>query len=145
MQNLLSILISLAVYLFMSYCFKLICEKAGTDPGLLIWIPLLQFFPILKAAGLAAWTFVLLLVPGVNAVFMIIMFVRLIKAVGKNPWLVLLLFVPIVNVFFIPYLAFSNNITQPEAQLSNEAISSTGAASSSQMSSEGIASAPLTE
>jgi len=145
MQNFLSILISLAVYFFMSYCFKLICEKAGTDPGILIWIPVLQCFPIIKASGLAAWTFVLLLVPGVNVVFMIIMMVRLIKAIGKNPWLVLLLFVPIVNVFFIPYLAFSNNMTQPETRLSNEAVSSTGAASPSQMPSEGIAPTPVPE
>ena len=142
MQNLLSLLVSLAVYIFMCYCFKLICEKAGTDPGLLIWIPVLQFFPLLKASGLASWTFVLLLVPGVNVVFMIIMLVRLIKAIGRNPWLVLLLFVPVINVFFIPYLAFSNNITQPQAQSSNEAVSNTEMPASID---EGVASAPLPE
>ena len=114
MQGLLGLFIYLGVYIFFCYCFKLICQNAGKDPGILIWIPLLQVFPLLQAAELEPWKIVLFLVPVYNIVFLIIMWVNILKAINKNPWLVILLFVPVVNVFLIPYLAFTSNLTQPE-------------------------------
>ena len=43
------LLLSLVVYLFACYLMKRICEKAGGEPGILIWIPILQIIPMLKA------------------------------------------------------------------------------------------------
>lgn len=34
----------LVLFLSFSYLFKRICEKADSEPGLLVWIPILQFF-----------------------------------------------------------------------------------------------------
>lgn len=37
------------LYLFYCFCLHLICQKAGT-PSFLVWIPLLQLFPMFRAA-----------------------------------------------------------------------------------------------
>lgn len=97
--------VALVVYLFFCYCFKRICEKAGHQPGVLIWIPILQMIPLLQVAGMAAWMIVLLIIPIVGWVVAIIMWAKICQARGKSPWLVILgIILPIV---FIPYLAFS--------------------------------------
>src|SRR5262249_15096048 len=38
------------VYVFTCHCFRKICQKTGEEPGILIWIPLAQFIPLLRAA-----------------------------------------------------------------------------------------------
>jgi len=62
-QKILPILIGLAaitfgLYLFICYCLKLIVQKAGGKSGLMIWLPILQLIPMLKAAGMSlVWFF----------------------------------------------------------------------------------------
>jgi uncharacterized membrane protein YhaH (DUF805 family) len=99
--------ISLCFYLFYCYCLKRICEKAGHQPGILIWLPIVQLIPLLQVAGMALWMILLFLIPFVNLVVIIMMWAKICEARGKSPWLVILMFVPIVNIIFIPYLAFS--------------------------------------
>ena len=99
--------ITVGVYVFFCYCCKRICEKTGRAPGALIWIPILQFIPLLQAAGMAAWMIVLLLIPFVNVVVAVMMWAKLCVARGKSGWLVILLFIPVVNLVFLPYLAFA--------------------------------------
>ena len=99
--------IALAVYVFFCYCYKRICEKTGRNPGVLIWIPIVHFIPLLEVAGMAAWMIVLLLIPIVNIVVFVIMWAKICEARGKSPWLVIMIFIPIVNLAFVPYLAFS--------------------------------------
>ena len=103
-----ALLIALALYLFFCFCGKRICQKAGRDPGALIWIPILQLIPLLQAAGMAAWMIVLFLIPLVNLVLGVMMWAKICVALGKSPWLVILMFVPLVNLVFIPYLAFAD-------------------------------------
>src|SRR5262249_53067181 len=55
--------VMIGLYLFCCYCGRLICQKTGNDPGLLIWIPLLQIFPLLRSAGMTRWWFFVFLVP----------------------------------------------------------------------------------
>ena len=141
MQGLLGFLIYLGLYIFFCYCFKLICQNAGKDPGILIWIPVLQVFPLLQAAELEPWKIILFLVPIYNFVFFIIMWVKILKAINKNPWLVILMFVPIVNVFFIPYLAFSSNFSQPETSFSETPSSERSSSEIPSTLSEGAMSA----
>ena len=100
--------VSLCLYVFFCYCYKRICEKAGRDPGVLIWIPIVQLVPLLQVAGMAVWMIVLLLIPLVNIVVFVVMWAKICSAIGKSPWLVIMLFIPFVNIFFVPYLAFSN-------------------------------------
>jgi Family of unknown function (DUF5684) len=103
------LLVGLAFYIFFSYCFKRICEKAGADPGILIWIPILQLIPVFKAAGMNPLLILAMFVPLVNIVIIVMMVANLAKALGKNPWIAALLFIPILGIIPIPYLAFSGD------------------------------------
>src|SRR5439155_6791144 len=40
-------------YVIFCACSLLLCRKTGKEPGLLIWIPILQIFPLLGAAGMS--------------------------------------------------------------------------------------------
>jgi hypothetical protein len=99
--------IAVAVYIFACYCLKRICEKCGKQPGVLIWIPIVQLIPLLEVAGMAIWMIILFFIPFVNLVVLVMMWAKICIARGKSPWLVILMFIPIVNIVFIPYLAFS--------------------------------------
>ncbi|MGA1795144.1 MAG: DUF5684 domain-containing protein [bacterium] len=109
MQKLLILLVAFGLYLFYCYCLKLICDRTGKEPGILIWIPLLQTFPLLRAADLSYWTFLLMLVPVVQIIPIIKMWARILKTMGRNPWLQILLYLVIPAFFLLPYLAFAGN------------------------------------
>jgi len=98
---------ALLAYAFSCYCYKRICQKAGQTPGALIWIPVVQFIPLLRVAQMADWMLILLLIPVVNVVAMLMLWARICTALKKSPWLAASLFVPVVNFILIPYLAFS--------------------------------------
>ena len=97
----------LALYVFLSFCFKLICEKTGKTPGVLIWIPIARYVPLLQVAELPEWLVILFLVPLVNIVVFFVLWFKVCEARGKSGWLVLLFLVPIANLMLIPYLAFT--------------------------------------
>lgn len=99
---------ALAVYLFFCFCSKRICEKCGVNPGILIWIPIVQLIPLLQAAQMPVWTIILFFIPIVSIVVSVMMWVKICQARGKSGWLVILMFIPIANIVFFPYLAFSN-------------------------------------
>jgi hypothetical protein len=99
--------IALCFYIFYCYCCKLICEKTGKDPGVLIWIPIANLIPLLEVAKLPTWMIILFFVPLVNFAMGLVMWAKVCEARGKSPWLVVLMLVPVVNLFLIPYLAFS--------------------------------------
>ena len=58
----------LAVYLFFSFCCRLIVKKTGNQPGILVWLPILKMLPLIRAAGMPGWWFLLWLVPGINII-----------------------------------------------------------------------------
>jgi uncharacterized membrane protein len=97
----------LIVYFFYCYCLMRIVEKCGSEPGLLIWVPIFNIIRLLQAAGLSGWLFLLLFIPVVNIIVGCYMWVKVCQARGKSGWLVIMLFIPLLNIFFIPYLAFS--------------------------------------
>lgn len=101
------LVISLAVYVFICFCYKRICEKCGKNPGVLIWIPIVQFIPLLEVARMPIWTIILAFIPLVNLVWMVMLFAKICVARGKSGWLVVMLFIPVANIIFLPYLAFS--------------------------------------
>jgi len=101
----------LLVYVFNCYCFMLICQKAGHQPGPLVWIPVLQFLPLLRAAGMSAWWFLAHLLPVLNLVTFVLWSVNIAKARGKSGWVAFLLIVPPTSFFAILYLAFSDGAT----------------------------------
>jgi len=98
----------LALFLFHSLCCKLICEKAGSEPGPLVWIPILQLLPLLKAADMSPWWFLGFLVPVVNLVAQVFWCIKISQARGKTIVVALLLIFPLTSLFAILYLAFSD-------------------------------------
>jgi hypothetical protein len=100
--------IVLLVYLFHCYCFMLICQKAGHPPGVLIWIPIVQFIPMLRAAGMSAWWFVAYLLPVLNLVAIVLWSINIVKARGKSVWVTVCLILPLTCPFAMLYLAFSD-------------------------------------
>jgi hypothetical protein len=95
-------------HFFFSYCSMLICKKAGHEPGVLVWIPGLQIYPLVKAAGLSGWWILLLFVPVVSAFAAIYWCIKICQARGKSSWLGLLLLLPVTSFFTYLYLAFAD-------------------------------------
>ena len=102
-----ALVVGLLFYLFYCFCSKRICEKCGITPGILIWIPIAQYIPLLQTAKMELWMIILLLIPIVNIVIFVMLWAKICAARGKSPWLVVMLFIPGVNLAFLPYLAFS--------------------------------------
>jgi len=103
----------LLIHLLFCYCCLLICQKAGQEPGMLIWLPILQVFPLLRAARMSAgWAFAsLLIVPGLIAP--IVWCFKIAKARHKSPLIGFLLLLPLVNFFTFLYLAFADKVPVP--------------------------------
>jgi hypothetical protein len=108
--------IALLCYLFFCYCGRLICCKTGNPPGLLIWIPLLQLFPLLRAARMSPGWFLAFLVPGLNVIAQIIWCVKIAKARGKSGFVAFLLVLPITSLLAFLYLAFSSLASSEEKE-----------------------------
>lgn len=105
-----------AFYLFFCYCTKLICDKTGNPGGLLVWLPVLQWFPMFRAAGMSPLWFLGLLLPLVNTVTLIVWAVKITRARGKHGIIALLLILPVTNLFAYLYLAFSDGKPKDEEE-----------------------------
>jgi hypothetical protein len=103
-------------YLFVCYCFMLICQKTGNEPGPLVWVPLLQLFPLLRAASMSRWWFILFLVPGLNLISHVIWCVKIVEARHKTTPLLVLLLLPVTSLFAFLYLAFSEAAPQRKSE-----------------------------
>jgi hypothetical protein len=103
----------LLIYLFNSFCYMLICRKAGSEPGLLVWLPFFQVFPLLRAARMSAlWVLAsLFVIPGI--IGGITWCFKIAAARGKNPLIGLMLLLPVTNILAFLYLAFSDGVTEP--------------------------------
>jgi hypothetical protein len=137
--------ILLAGFMFFSYCCQQICEKAGTKPGLAVWIPLLQLSPLFRAAGMSTGWFFLILSPLLTPVVAVAVLqtvgpeflwitllplvchlvayvvwsVKICRARGVGNLTALLLILPWTNLFAFLYLAFGaarNQVQQFQPQ-----------------------------
>jgi hypothetical protein len=102
------------VHLFMSYCAKLICQKAGAEPGPLVWLPILQIIPLLRAARMSRWWFLSSVVPVLNLVALVMWCVKIADARGKGILTAIMLLLPVTGFFAILYLAFSDRTSSDE-------------------------------
>ncbi len=100
--------VAFALHLFFSYCASLICKKAGGDPGVMIWLPLLQLLPLLRTAGMSGWWFIGYMIPVVNIVTHILWCINIVEAREKNGLMAVLLILPVTSLFAFLYLAFSD-------------------------------------
>jgi hypothetical protein len=119
LQKMLWVIIGALVvcHFFFSYCFMLISRKAGQEPGIAIWLPVLQMFPLLKAANMSGWTFLLFLLPVINIFAALMWCVKLCQSLHKSAGLGILLFLPVTGFFVLLYLAFSGGGEPDEPQV----------------------------
>jgi hypothetical protein len=108
----------LLTYLFFCGCCAAICRKTGTEPGILIWIPVFQLIPLLRAAGMSGWWFLAFFVPVLNLLAHILWCVNIVRARDKSIlWAPLLLF-PVTNILALLYLASSSNASASDSRVS---------------------------
>jgi len=101
--------ISAIVYIFLSICFWLICRKTHIAPGPLVWVPILQLIPLLRAANMPRVWFFAYFIPIINIIPIIILSIKIVKSRGKSPWVAFLLILPPTSLFAFLYLAFSRS------------------------------------
>lgn len=107
-------------HLFVSMLFWMICRKTHSSPGPLVWVPVLQLIPLLRAANMSrAWFFVYF-IPVLNIIAQIVWSVKICKTRGKSPFVAFLLILPPTSVFAFLYLAFSRSA--PVEMKSNEPL-----------------------
>jgi hypothetical protein len=99
----------LLFYAFFCYCSMLICQKAGTEPGALVWIPVLQIVPLVRAAGMAPVWVLAFIIPVLNLVAQVVWSFKIASARGKGVGVAILLLLPLANLLAFMYLAFSEN------------------------------------
>jgi hypothetical protein len=97
------------LYIFASICFWLICRKTHIAPGPLVWVPILQLIPLLRAANMPRVWFFAYFVPVLNIVALILWCIKIVRTRGKSPWVAFLLVLPVINFFAFLYLAFSRS------------------------------------
>jgi hypothetical protein len=94
-------------YLLYCVCLRNVCLKAGSKPGFLIWLPVLQMFPLLRAARMPAWWFLVFCLPVLNLLAHLLWCARITRACGKGLFSAVMLFLPLTNILALLYLAFS--------------------------------------
>jgi hypothetical protein len=100
------------VLLWVFFCFILrqICVKTANKPSLLVWFPVLQWLPLIKAAGMSVWWFVLSMIPGLNLISYVTWCFKIARARGKSAFVGFLLLLPVLNLLALLYLAFSKGM-----------------------------------
>jgi|ERR1051325_1609460 hypothetical protein len=104
---------TLLVYLFFSFCCMSICRKAGAEPGVLVWFPILKVFPLLRAARMSPLWFLgyLFVLPGIIGA--VLWCFKIAEARGKSPLVAVGLLLPGISLLVFLYLAFSDSAEQP--------------------------------
>ena len=100
----------LLIYLFFCYCCMLICQKTGQEPGLLVWVPLLQIFPLLRAANMSPFYFLSYATLAPSPITHIRWCFKIAKARGKSGWTGFWLAFPPTFILAFLYLAFSDGV-----------------------------------
>jgi hypothetical protein len=108
--------ILLTLHVFFSYCAMLICTKAGTEPGAIVWIPILQLVPLVRAAGMAPVWVLAFLIPVINLIAQVVWSFKISQARGKGAVVAILLLLPLTNIMAFLYLAFSKTAKAAEPE-----------------------------
>jgi hypothetical protein len=111
----------LALHLLCSGIFWLVCRKTHNAPGPLVWVPVLQLIPLLRAANMPRVWFFAFFVPGINIIALIVFSIKIVKSRGKGFWVSILLILPATSWLAMLYLAFSSSA--PVEMSNNEVLS----------------------
>lgn len=106
-MSLVSLLISVVVYVYIAYCFYALANKTNTPNAWWGWVPILNLFLFVAIAQKPWWWVLLLLIPIVDIVLMVIIWMKIAERRGHPSWLGILMIVPIANFIIPGYLAFT--------------------------------------
>ncbi|MFZ5391568.1 MAG: DUF5684 domain-containing protein [Patescibacteria group bacterium] len=105
-MSLVSLIASLVIYVYFALCLTNIAKKTNTPDGWWGWVPILNFFLMVKIADKQWWWVLLFLVPLVNVIMMVIVWMKICEKRGKPGWWGILMLVPIANFIVPGILAF---------------------------------------
>jgi hypothetical protein len=96
-------------WFFVCYCFFRIYRRLNVASAWMAFVPIIQVWPLIKAADKPWWWLLLLLVPLVGVVITVMIYMSLMENLGKNRMLGLLVLLPPVLLVYIIVLAFSSS------------------------------------
>ena len=102
----------IGMYVYFSLCLFLIAKKLNVPSPWTAWIPLVNIWTQLQAAGKPCWWVLLCFIPFVSIIVIAYVWMCIVENLGRNKWLGLLILVPIVNLVYIGVLAFSKQEQQ---------------------------------
>lgn len=111
-------------YLGFCFCGAMICRKVGRPGGILMWIPIVQYVPLFRAAKMSPLWILGMFVPLLNIWGHIKWSFRIANARGKGFWTALLLVLPTYPLAFL-YLAFSGGAAATEEAPTSEDLKDT--------------------
>lgn len=104
------LVIVLAFYIFGSLCLFLIAKKLNVSAPWTAWIPLVNLWTIVTAAGKPWWWILLIFIPIAGPlVVLTYLWMLITENCGKNKWLGLLMLAPVANLVWLGILAFSKS------------------------------------
>ncbi len=105
---LVSLVLAIAAYVYISLALKTIAEKTHTENPWWAWIPIAQAVLMLNIAKKPVWWIALMFVPFVNIVITVIVWMAIAEARNKPNWWGILILVPIANFVVPGYLAWAD-------------------------------------
>ena len=108
MDDFLSFLIYVVIYVYVAYCIMVIAKRTNTENAWYAWVPFLNLYLLCKIADKPGWWIILFLIPLVNIVISIIVWMRIAEKMGKPSWLGILWVIPPLGLIIVGYLAFSD-------------------------------------
>lgn len=107
------VVLSAGIYIYYSLCLYLIAKKLNVPSPWTAWIPIVNIWTLLQAAGKPCWWVLLLWIPFIP----IYLWMCITENLGRNKWLGLLIIplIPIVSLVYIGVLAFSKQEQQAGA------------------------------
>lgn len=104
----LPLLVTIIIYAYFAYSLMVIAQRLNVENAWLAWIPIVNLYTLVMAAGRPAWWFILMLIPVVNLIVMIVAWMDIAGRLGKPKWVGILVIIPVVQLILPGYLAFSN-------------------------------------
>jgi ribosomal protein S27AE len=98
-----------AFYVYSSLALMLIAKKTNTPNSWMAWIPVLNFYLMVKIAQKSLIWFIMFFLPFLNIVAMVLVWGEISEKRGKPAWFGLLMLVPVANLILIGVLAFSDD------------------------------------
>ena len=112
----LTILIGIALYIYMSIALMTIANKTKTPNAWLAWIPIVNFFLMAQIGKVPWWTALIAIlsgiVPAIGGLIFLAMWIwwwwKIAEARKKPGWFSILTILPIVNLIIIGVIAWAD-------------------------------------